>query len=85
MSGSGHIRVRVSPYSLPMVLRVQRLLAGAGMQEENPPFRFLSGAEFEQLDANGRVAYLIRASDEIDLRQREFREQVKSLTKILEG
>ena len=52
------------------------------MGEEKPPFRFLSEAEFQQLDANERVAYLIRASDEIDLRQREFRDQVQSLTKV---
>ena len=49
------------------------------MEEEKPPFRFLSEAEFLALGADERVAYLVRASDEIDLRQREFREQVKRL------
>ena len=48
---------------------------------EEKPFRFLTDAEFAKLAAREKAMYLVRASQELDERQRTLREQIFRLAK----
>jgi hypothetical protein len=50
------------------------------MGEGESGFRFLSDAEFERLDVKAKALYLVRASQEIEMRQRAMRAQLESLS-----
>jgi hypothetical protein len=50
------------------------------MGESEDQFRFLSDAEFSQLDVKAKAAYLVRASQEIEMRQRTVRAQLENLS-----
>jgi hypothetical protein len=49
------------------------------MAEAEPPFRFLSDEEFLMLSVKERAAYLSRASQELEARQKLLREQLHLL------
>jgi len=49
------------------------------MAEVEPPFRFLSDEEFLALSIRDRAAYLSRASQELEARQKLLREQLHLL------
>ena len=49
------------------------------MAEAEPPFRFLSDEEFLALSNSDRAAYLSRASQELEARQKLLREQLQVL------
>ena len=49
------------------------------MAEVEPPFRFLSDEEFLGLSIRDRAAYLSRASQELEARQKLLREQLHLL------
>ena len=49
------------------------------MGEEEPAFRFLSDVEFLALSVRERAAYLSRASQELEARQKLLREQLQLL------
>jgi hypothetical protein len=49
------------------------------MADAEPPFRFLSDEEFLALSNTERAAYLSRASQELEARQKLLREQLRLL------
>ena len=49
------------------------------MAEIEPPFRFLSEEEFLALSVSDRAAYLSRASQELEARQKLIRDQLRLL------
>jgi hypothetical protein len=49
------------------------------MDDNNNQFRFLDTGEFLALPAKERLVYLTTASQEIEIRQRQLREQIKKI------
>ena len=54
--------------------------AASPMTQGDDQFRFLGDAEFNQLDVKAKATYLVRASQEIEMRQRALRMQLESLS-----
>lgn len=50
-----------------------------GEENKREPFRFLSDWEFSELTSKDKAAYLSRASQELEQRQRLLREQMRVL------
>jgi hypothetical protein len=49
----------------------------ACMARDDVSFRFLNGNEFAALSDKDKVAYLLRASQELEKRQRQIRDQMQ--------
>jgi hypothetical protein len=52
-----------------------------GDRKSERRFRFLSDAEFFRLDDHERVAYIVKAQQELEERQRVLREQTHSVVR----
>ena len=48
-------------------------------ENNNRQFRFLDTGEFSALPAKEKIVYLTLASQEIEMRQRQLREQIKKV------
>jgi hypothetical protein len=49
------------------------------------PFRFLKGDEFFALAVHDRAVYLVRASHELESRQKVLREQMRYVIEVVGG
>jgi hypothetical protein len=54
-------------------------------EEGEKPFRFLTDTEFAKLEPKAKASYLVRASLELEERQRVLRTQIKIVTKLSGG
>ena len=50
-----------------------------GQESQREPFRFLSDWEFSELSSKDKAAYLSRASQELEQRQRVLKAQIQML------
>jgi hypothetical protein len=50
-----------------------------GEENKREPFRFLSDWEFSELTSKDKAAYLSRASQELEQRQRALKAQIQTL------